>query len=413
MSPSPTKKVLEMKTTSLWKSGAVAVLLFLNMFMVIFGYGLAVFSVGVTVGPMQKIKLGILFISFIHVFSLKRNFNFSSVFSASRLPFVFSLLILVSCFWSDDLLSSFNKAQTLIIPMLYIYFSIELLIKKHGLHYTMQLFHKMLMYTFSIPIIAYLLTSPSLTASNIYGYMEDSDQVFVSNHYGWASTILILTILSIYNYIKSNSFYRILSLITILFCFFLILVSASRSSMFSLLLGIMFLLFFFKGTNKFLNVFLIIFFVSGLFYLLVDETSGINLAIQRTDLIQQGGESRLEVTKIISNHFNQNPILWFTGMGFYDHSVLERSNALIKGYHNSYWEVLFGLGLPGFILFLNFAFFRPLKNYFRFFSKWSLLLPPLIIIPFFESNITGGQFLFFPWFIYIFLLNVRKEYWQT
>jgi hypothetical protein len=52
--------------------------------------------------------------------------------------------------------------------------------------------------------------------------------------------------------------------------------------------------------------------------------------------------------------------------------------------------------------------FRPLKLLFYDLGGNYILIIPLIIIPYFESNITGGQFLFFPWFILMLLLNAKS-----
>ena len=82
----------------------------------------------------------------------------------------------------------------------------------------------------------------------------------------------------------------------------------------------------------------------------------------------------------------------------------------IANYHNSYFEILFGLGVP-FLFFIWFlCYMSLLNNLLKRVSKYDLLLIPLIIIPFFESNLTAGQFLFFPWFSYVFALNAKKKF---
>ncbi len=78
----------------------------------------------------------------------------------------------------------------------------------------------------------------------------------------------------------------------------------------------------------------------------------------------------------------------------------------LGSYHNSYLEIFFGGGIILFILFCLFMVFRPVGNYFKYYSKIFLIFPPLAIIPFFESNLTGGQFLFYPWFMLMLLFNL-------
>ena len=56
--------------------------------------------------------------------------------------------------------------------------------------------------------------------------------------------------------------------------------------------------------------------------------------------------------------------------------------------------------------------FRPFYYYAKYYSKYFLLITPFAIIPFFESNLTGGQFLFYPWFIFMLLFNIPPYYDQ-
>jgi len=394
------------------KSGPVSLLLCLNMALVILGYGLAVLTGKASVGPMAIIKPIILFLSFIYVWNKKRNLNFSTVFSSGQTPLFFSLFVLLSVLWSQQPSKSIYSAVTLVLPIIYIYMSVDLLIRKYGIQETMLLFHKMLIITFSIPVIAYLITTPSLADTNIYGFDEESGQAFFSNHYGWASTILILSIIGMYRQIRKNIFAHIIAIIALLLSTYLILISGSRSSIISLALAIVIMLFRYKGISTFYKTFILISSIAGVLFLLADEDSGLNLALTRTETQREQGEARLDITNVMLNHFDKNPDLWIRGLGFFNHKPLKDSPLGINGYHNSYWELLFGLGVPVFLLFLSFMVFRPILNYSRFFSKWVLIFPPILLIPYFESNVTAGQFLFFPWFTFMFLLNVKKKYWR-
>ena len=89
-----------------------------------------------------------------------------------------------------------------------------------------------------------------------------------------------------------------------------------------------------------------------------------------------------------------------------------KNKDVLHGYHNSYYEILFGVGIILFLVFLSFMMFRPLIRYIKYYAKYTLLLPPLMILPFFESNLTGGQFLFFPWFTFMLLLNAKIKFWN-
>jgi len=407
------KKVKSLKYVPFFKSGAVSLLLCLNMALVIFGYGLAVMTGKASVGPMALIKPIILFLSFLYVFRKKRNLNFSKFFSSGQVPLIFSGFVFLTILWSQDPFKSLYSAVTFTLPMIYIYISLDLMIRRHGLNETMLLFHKMLIITFSIPVIAYVITTPSLADTNIYGYDGESGQAFFSNHYGWASVILILSIIGIYPYIRKNPIAHFIAIIAIILSSYLILITGSRSSMISMALAIVVLLVRFKRVSNFFKVFILICSIMGIFFLLADEDSGLNVALSRTEVQREQGEARVDITNVMFDYFEENPIQWLKGIGFFNHKVLENSYLGLKGYHNSYWELLFGIGLPLFLVFLSFMLFRPTINYVLYYSKWVLIFPPIAIIPYFESNITAGQFLFFPWFTLMLLLNVKKKYWKT
>jgi hypothetical protein len=146
-------------------------------------------------------------------------------------------------------------------------------------------------------------------------------------------------------------------------------------------------------------------------YFLSDPNSSINFAKSRSHKQEQVGEARFETAGVMIEHFNNEPTLWLTGVGMFNFEYLKNKDVL-HAYHNSYYEVLFGAGLPLFLLFMSFMFFRPVFRFVKYYSKCTLLLPPLIILPFFESDLTGGQFLFFPWFIFILLLNAKIKFWN-
>ncbi len=144
---------------------------------------------------------------------------------------------------------------------------------------------------------------------------------------------------------------------------------------------------------------------------MADPNSSINFVKDKSVSQEQKGEKRLEAATVMVDHLNKEPTLWLTGVGMFNFSNLKNKVGL-GGYHNSYYEILFGVGIPLFLVFLSFMVFRPIKRFIKYYSKYTLLLPPLMIIPFFENDMTGGQFLFFPWFTFMLLLNAKVKYWN-
>ncbi len=170
-------------------------------------------------------------------------------------------------------------------------------------------------------------------------------------------------------------------------------------------------LFQYKGMKKRYKVIALLIAFTFILYLLSDVSSSINLAIDRSYKQREEGEERLRVATLMYNYFNDRFSLWLSGIGVFNYRVIEGKSNL-HSYHNSYWEVLFGLGIPIFLVFLSFMVFRPLYRFIKYYSKYTLLFAPLFIIPFFESNLTGGQFVFYPWFTYMLLLNAKTKFWD-
>jgi hypothetical protein len=138
--------------------------------------------------------------------------------------------------------------------------------------------------------------------------------------------------------------------------------------------------------------------------------SSINNRLTDTENQIETGEQRIEIANAGFAYLNENKIRWITGAGMFNYEEVMHGRVMSEDYHNSYFEVLFGGGIILFLLFMSFMFFRPFYYYVKYYSTYFTFLPPLVIIPFFESNLTGGQFLFFPWFCLSFLLNIPPGY---
>ena len=145
--------------------------------------------------------------------------------------------------------------------------------------------------------------------------------------------------------------------------------------------------------------------------LLAAPNSSINFALDKTQKQEKVGEARFETAGVMLDDFNHEPTYWITGVGMFNYKLL-KGNTKLSSYHNSYWEGRCGFGIPGFLVFLSFMVFKPVTRFLKYYSSYTLLLPPLLILPFFESNSTGGQFLFFPWFSFMLLLNAKTRFWN-
>jgi len=389
----------------------VFILLSLNFFWVIIGYGLGTVF-GKNSGPvsiMRQFKTLFLFLSFIHV--LMRN-GLSFKFLANK--FSILLVIIVVGFHSllsNDLTESGYKAFTFIYPLLYIVFSVNYLSKFGAINNLIGLSMAILVIYAFVPL-SYFLIGGSLDTDIIYGRNEGN--LFVSNHYGWSSALYITTSLTVLKFYPLKKLYKWCIIGFLPFVFFLLIVSASRSAILSVLMVFAFFLFKNNSIKSSTKILLIIFSFSIFLFIANNENSAIDFLVEKNSRqLETGEEGRIITTRAMLKAFENNPVYWFTGVGMFNYSEMKSNGGTLSSYHNSYWEILFGSGIFVFIAFLNFILIKPLKAFWKRVSDYSLLFFPLMLIPFFEGDLTAGQFLFFPWFTVMIILNLKELHFYS
>lgn len=385
-------------------------LLFLNALFVIVGYAVANWTNGAMKGNVSNLKNVFLFCSFVYLFATNRIINPGGIFDSGFIPIIFGVLILYVSIGTGTDAKGYFRVFTFFVPLIYVYLSLSYLVLKFGISILLTGLHWGLLLIYSVPLIVYILSGGKITNTNIYGSGGD-EQAFASNNYGWSATMYILSYLFIWKDVHLKKYWRIFFGFLFLIAIILFFTSANRASWLSMAVAMIPFFFTYKELNityKIAGLLVVLGFVA---YLLADPNSSLNYARNKTQNQEKIGESRFETAKIMYDHLNDDPTLWITGIGMFNFSVI-KGNTNLSSYHNSYYEVLFGAGVLLFLVFLSFIVFRPLVRFIRYYSKYTLLLPPLMIIPFFESNITGGQFLFFPWFTFMLLLNAKTKLWN-
>lgn len=390
----------------------VARLLFFNALFVILGYGISLATAGASITAVKILKTGFLAGSFIYILIIKSVKQPGRYFDAGNLPFIFCFFILLTILASSNFFDALNKGQTFIIPFLYIYLSLAYLIKNYNVQTILKGIHWAVLIIYSIPPISYILFGGSLSDTNIYGHEEESSQVFVSNHYGWASALYILSFIYVVRNIALSKSAIFLISAVLAIAVVLLFTSANRAALLSIVVTLIPLLFKYKGLKSWHKIAVIVILTGVFLFLLSKPESAVNFIFEKSVAQNENeSEKRFQITAIMIDYLNSKPVHWFTGVGIFDYKVmLEKIN--FTNYHNSYWEILFGLGLPLFGVFLSFMVFTPVYRFIKYYSKYTLLLAPLLIIPYFESNLTAGQFLFFPWFTYMLILNAKLKFWN-
>ncbi len=372
-------------------------LLYLNMGMVIVGYGLGVLTGMMSVGPMRVVKYSFLLISILYLLTvdlviLRFMKNYLQALTA------FSLLFVLFALLSSDPILSMGKVLTYIVPFLYLAFSVGYLLLKYPTLEVNHAFINAINWVYFIPIISYFMTGGKITDTNIYNIdQQNEDSAFVSNHYGWAGTIFLLTGLDLLRNVSLPWWRKIALAVFGLVAVYLVFISGNRTSWLSLALVTLVFVFRYRKIPLYQKILLSLIPLGIVFHLMQDPDSAINSRLEKTQTQQKKGEPRAKLSNKMISYFNKSPGLWLTGIGMFNKDKI-KSIANWTGYHNSYFEVLFGSGIIVFAVFLYLIVIRPLWYYLRYYSAYYLFFLPLLVIPYFESNLTGGQFLFFPWF---------------
>ncbi|HET7115936.1 MAG TPA: O-antigen ligase family protein [Hanamia sp.] len=385
-------------------------LLFLNALFVIIGYAIGNWTGGVLTGNVSILKNVFLFGSFVYLLSSNSIINPMGIFDSGFTPIVFGILILYVSIGTGTDSKGYFRVLTFFVPLVYVYLSLSYLVSKFGVSLLLSGLHWGLLLIYCVPLLIYIVSGGKIAATNIYGPGGD-EQAFGSNNYGWSAAIYILAYLFVWKDVHLKKYWRIFFGFLFLIAIILFFTSANRASWLSMAVAMIPFFFKYKELNikyKIAGILVVLGFVA---YLLADPNSSLNYASNKTEKQEQVGESRFETAQVMFDQFNADKTRWITGIGMFNFNLLKNRDVL-KGYHNSYYEVLFGAGIPLFLVFLSFMVLRPVVKFAKYYSKYTLLLPPLMIIPFFESNLTGGQFLFFPWFTFMLLLNAKKKYWN-
>lgn len=383
------------------------ILLNINAALVLIGYALSVYSDSASVGIMKVLKSFFIVMGILLLFKDLRITQNSRIRPRVMYILLFSFVVVMLSFVSEDIKFALTRTMNFLVPFLYIYFALHCLLRRYPSMEVLNAFIWSINWVYCIPITAYLLSGAGFSNINIYGEGSAEGQLFVSNHYGWASAVYLLSSVDILLNRRPRRLYRYFLIFFSLIAFYLLLISGNRSSWVSVAIALIVFILRLKNIRVDYKILMILLPLAITFWLLSKPGSSLNVRFHVTQNQFQHGEERLSLAQLAASKFNRNKILWLTGAGMFNYQEILHNGG--GDYHDSYLEILFGGGIFLFILFLNFMVFRPLYNYVKYYSKYYLIIAPLMIIPLFESNLTGGQFLFFPWFIFMFLFNIRPS----
>ncbi len=399
----PRYKVQSIEKTIFWDIDFI--LININALLILIGYGMAIHSGSESVATMKVVKSFFMLISAI---GLLKSINLNNrVFKTPSFIYVlvFSFWVLLMSFFTVNVGFSISRATGFLAPFIYVYIAMHNLLNKYNVINLLKAFIKTMNIIYFIPVISYFVSGLGFGEIDIYGQGGQEGHFFVSNHYGWACSIFILTSIDIWLNNKPGKSYKIFLFSFALVAIYITIISGNRASWLSLLFALLILIVRIKTIRTDYKIFLSLIPTIAIIFFSQIPDSSLNTRIEDTELQFKEGEARFQTAELAIRQFEENKVLWLTGAGMFNYESIINSGGL-GDYHNSYFEVLFGGGIILFLLFINFMVIRPVYNYAKYYSKYFIVLPPLLIIPFFESNLTGGQFLFFPWFIFMLLFNI-------
>lgn len=384
----------------------VFIFLIVNAMLVIVGYAMAIFTSGAALETMQWIKGSVLFAGIINLLTLP--YTFLKRAACYFQPyFIFGVFLLATAIYAGQPVYSFLRTLTFLIPFCYIFFSLAFLVSGYSFSQVLTAFLYAVHLIYCIPVFCFLVFGQTTSYINLYYISTDpyTSLGFASNHYGWAGCIVLVTgwdlLRNHQGLSRAGKYYLvIMSLIAV----YLILASGNRTSWIVLLICTMTVIFFNSRLGLLRKAVLLSIPLGLVIWLSRLPDSAVTNRLQKTYTQMERGESRIARAITSAQYANTNLQVWMTGWGMFSPPA-----SLMKSMHNSYFEVLFGAGLPAFCYFLWHFVILPCKNLYRYFSRQYLFLIPVIIIPFFESNLTGGQFLFFPWFVFTLMTGLYRS----
>lgn len=375
------------------------ILFTLNVFLVVFGYSLRG-------APFQILKLGrtgLVVISLVWLFAKAGNYVYVFRGGKSWMLWFFLVINLYALAFSVDFMYSLSRIAAWIPFLIYINYFIVYLFRKYDKETARLKLLQLFNFCYLYPVIGMYIFGNPLVQSDIYG--EDVGG-FKSNVLGWASIVLFITSLDILsNTPQPKLIYKRLLIALAGVSLIALSITGSRSGYLSLAITLVIIIANSKRIAFSSKIFLAIATVGLTYYMLNDPKSAINARIAKSEQQAKKGESRFQMAGLALGILDNHPNLILTGFGY------DNFRNGIKVYtgielelpsHNSYLELLTTTGAISFLFFFFCFFLNAVVQYIWYDIKKFVYLPTLLIIPFFESNLNSGQFLFFPWMTFMF-----------
>ncbi|WP_298351611.1 O-antigen ligase [Runella sp.] len=374
------------------------VLYFFNVFLVVYGYGLR----GDSFQAAKLFRTGLVVVSLAGILLAQGQIKYIFNQGKNWVLYGFVGLNVVVLPFSVEVSRSFGRILSWIPFLIYTNYFIVYLFR----HYAKDEAKIKLLQIFSLiyfyPVAVMLFTGVAFQSENVYGQYVGA---YKANIIGWSCTMFVVMSFDLYANLPMSRWLRYLFFLTSFVVLWAIVLTGSRSSYAGLAVSSLVLVTRSRIISTYLKIGASICIIAFAYYIVASPDSVVNLRAKYANIRRQRGEVRFKLAQEAFKVFSEYPNVLITGFGFDGFRAgLERYAGVRTelASHNSYLEVLFSGGILCFLFFLIFYAINAFLKYLRFDSQYFIFLPALMIIPYFESNLNAGQFLFFPWMTFMF-----------
>lgn len=268
-----------------------------------------------------------------------------------------------------------------------------------------------LLAVYLFPILIFYASGNPFARLSIYG---DDSRGFVSNHFGWASALVLGCLVDVWKRMGTGWWKRPLWFTVAGACLWLMLISGSRSAYLSFGVVLIVLTLAGRGIGVLQRFAIVIGTILAVYYLIDNTESAVNQRLRKTETQLETVEPRLLSARQAFHALDTHEERYITGVGFdlYSEAIGRIMNVYPRKAHNSYLELFVNCGAIVSLIFLFGLVLPALGRYFRFDARDFAFAPPILIIPYFENNLGAGQLLFYPW-MFLFFWYLHDTRWRS
>jgi len=375
------------------------VLFLLNVLLVIIGYA----TRGAVFQFVKVSRTALLVLSLAGLFTATQGYH-RYLFRGNKswVLWLFIMINLLAMSFSINFFKSITRVAAWLPFLIYINYFIVYLHRRYEKHQVKIKLIQLFALAYLLPLIVLFLLSNPLLNRDIYGLTIGG---FKANVLGWSGAAFFVMAVDLLTHVKPKGWQKGMLVFAMVMAIITLIASGSRSGYLCIAVSLSILVLTNGKINFFLKVLVTLFIIATTYYMLADPDSTVNQRIQRSEQQLEKGEYRFQLAKTALAIMYENPHLLLTGFG-YDNAlegIAHYSGILFDlPSHNSYLELFITTGFISFLFFLIFLVLNALFRYLLFDVRQFIFLPTFMIIPFFESNLNAGQFLFFPWMTFLF-----------